>query len=94
MSFLFTPDECDVEGCMINDPSNFPEICEKCIIKTIENIKNLPNEDKTELFHLFKDATSRGDYDNYVDGCCETDNITREEYREIEEDIWNEILRG
>ena len=92
MNTSLLPDHCDVEGCMVNNPDNFPAVCTDCIMLTMENIKDLPEEYKGELFFTYKSAIESGEYDSFIGKCCEEGSLTKEEYEEIETEIWNDIL--
>ena len=86
------PDDCIDENCCVNNPDMFPVLCPTCTILMVEGLKELPGEKKSEIFFAFKAALSDGKFDEFIDECCEEGNISREEYREIEDEIWNEIL--
>ena len=87
------PDSCDVEDCMAHNPDKYPNLCSSCVILTLENIKNMPEERKNELFFTFKDHIDTGDFDGFIEDCCKEGKMSREEYEEIENEIWNEILK-
>jgi hypothetical protein len=89
---MILPDYCDTNNCMVNNPDNYPNLCTACILLTVEKMKNMPEEQKNEIFYTFKDAVTSGAYDDFIDDCCKEGNMTLEEYKDLEDEIWNEIL--
>lgn len=93
MSYLL-PTHCESENCMINNPDNYPLLCTSCIFKAFSIMRDLPADEKTELFFSFKEAMGSGEYDEYIKKCCRDEGMSLEEYQEIEDEIWNDLLKG
>jgi len=94
MNKTLLPDYCDVEGCMVNSMDNFPILCSNCIALTLDNIKELPEDTKGELFFAYKSAIASGEYNDIMNSCLDDGDLTKEEYEDIENEIWNDILLG
>ena len=88
MKTTILPDHCNVETCMVYSVENFPILCTSCVAATLDNIKDLPSEHKNELFFTYQHVMESGDYDHFIEDCCEEGDMSQEDYKEIEKETY------